>query len=114
MTQVIEKFEGRGLTFFGSSVRIGRTITIGAVLVTVWVLKFILFTVVLAALATLAQLYYLHMLDGGVVAVLATKFAAGAAGLAVSRGRSVLFALTAGSVTLASLDSLDVLHRVST
>ena len=91
--------------------RTGRAVTVGAVLVAVWILKLILFTVVLAASATLAQLDDLHMLDGGVVAVLAAKSAAGAAaGLAVSRGRSVLFTLTAGSVTLASLDSLDVFH----
>lgn len=93
--------------------RTGRAVTIGAVLVTVWVLKLILFTVVLAARAALAQLDDLHMLYGGVVAVLATKFAAGTAGLAVSRERSVLFALTAGNVTFSSLDSLDVLHLVS-
>ena len=90
--------------------RTGRAVTVGAVLVAIWVLKLILLTVVLAARAALAQLDDLHMLDGGVIAVLAAKFAAGAAGLSVSRGRSVLFALTARSVALASLDPLDVLH----
>ena len=104
-------FEGWGLTFFRSSVCTGRTVTVGAVLVAVRILKLVFFTVVLAARATLAQLDDLHMLDGGVVTVLAAKSAAGAAaGLAVSRGRSVLFTLTAGSVTLTSLDSLNVLH----
>ena len=106
-------FEGWGLTFFRSSVRTGRAVTVGAVLVAVWVLKLILFTVVLAARPALAQLDDFHMLDGCVVTVLAAKSAAGAAaGPVVSRGRSVLFTLTAGSVTFASVDSLDVLHRL--
>lgn len=90
--------------------RIGRAVTVGAVLVAIWVLKLIFFTVVLAARAALAQLDDLHMLDGGVVAVLTAKLSAGAAGLSVSRGRSILFTLTARSVTLPSLDPLDVLH----
>ena len=80
----MSKFDGRGLTFLGSSVRTGRAVTVGAVLVAVWVLKLILFTIVLAARAALAQLDDLHMLDGGVVAVLAAKLAAGAARLSVS------------------------------
>ena len=82
--QTIKQFDGRKLTFLGSSVRTGRAVTIGAVLVAVWVLKLILLTVVLAARAALAQLDDLHMLDGGVVAVLAAKLAAGAAGLSAS------------------------------
>ena len=105
-----DMFEGWGLTLFGSSVRTGRAVTIGAVLVAIWVLKLVLFTVIFAALATFAQLDDLHMLYGGVVAVLAAKFTTDAAGLPISRGSSVLFTFTARKVTFASLDSLNVLH----
>ena len=98
------------LTLLGSSVCTGWAVTVGAVLVAIWVIKLVLFAVVFAALATLAQFDDLHMLNGGVVAVFATEFATGATRLRLGRTGSVLLALAADSVTLASLDPLNVFH----
>ena len=99
------------LTFLGSSMITGRAVTIGAVRVTVWVLKFVFLAVVFAARLTFTQFDNLHMLDRGVVAVLATELAASAARLTFRC--SVLVTLTARCVALASLYPLDVFHNLS-
>ena len=81
---------------------VSNTTTVLAVGIAVRILRHVLVAVVLATLLARAELHYSDVLARRVVAVLASQ-------LSGSRRSTVFLALT--RITLASVDSLYVLHR---
>ncbi len=83
------------------------TSTVLAFSVTVWIIRFILVTVVLPTFLASTQFNDLHMIHWSVVTILTTKSPMLTSVLVWRRGPVLL---TFTLVTLASLNSLDIFH----
>ena len=90
------------LTCVGAYMLVSSTTTVLAVGIAVRILRHVLVAVVLATLLARAELHYSDVLARRVIAVLAPQLSGG-------RRSTVFLALT--RITLASVDSLYVLHR---